>query len=566
MAQARIVITQAGVVGQPGRSRDDIVTGQPVILSNANDNGVTSWRWTLLSRPKGSAATLSNVVAAQPTFTPDVEGTYLVRLEVNQGLEGEVATALVAVRNPSVALGGVTYDTRYPAASENDEANWISNWANPGTPNDTGWWEDLDQWLHLLYATAAQVAGGGGGGGLTGFSNVGTGAGIGRSVTGATLDLRTITSSDGSLTVTENPDEVDLVVATVPLHAPTHEAGGSDPLTLENLATGETNTARVLVPDGSGGVVWTVDYAARFRFLPQQLTTTPPVLSIPAQADEGYTVADTAGAPSTVQVQLPAIGTLSPGRQVGIYLPVGNPQATVEFVAGDPSDLVADFDGNAAATATYVPGTFAAGGLIVLEAVQYTAGGAPSNVWVPRYDRRSAGAAAGTWDQVLTNGRFAVTQDPELQEPRKLVHGTASLAGGLVGGTSHETFRSAEWTSPGGSPPPLQDIGAAIADSTGKPNHYVVLTAVGHVGVRTGGSGAMTAVPFVLEEHWLLGSLVASYRKEGSAAFSAGSALETLFRYSGGQYTLAVRGSNTAGDVQYVAAHITVRELWGPNA
>jgi len=166
VAAANIVITQSGVRGAPGVSRDDIALfsgANPVVLSNADDNGVRGWRWTLLSVPRGSSAVLSNVVAAQPTLEPDIEGTYLIQLQVNEGLTGEVDTVAVAVRNAPITIGPDTFNTRYIASAETVEANWEAAWANPGNPNDTGWWEDLDQWLHLLQAVAGAIGGSGGG-------------------------------------------------------------------------------------------------------------------------------------------------------------------------------------------------------------------------------------------------------------------------------------------------------------------------------------------------------------------------------------------------------------------
>lgn len=42
----------------------------------------------------------------------------------------------------------------------------------------------------------------------------------------------------------------------VPAHAPTHSDGGSDPITVENLATAAVNTSFALKPDGAGGLVF----------------------------------------------------------------------------------------------------------------------------------------------------------------------------------------------------------------------------------------------------------------------------------------------------------------------
>ncbi len=154
MASANIVITQNSISGLPGKSRDDIVLGSQIRFSNANDNGVRSWRWVLISKPRFSSATLSNVVAAQPTLLPDVPGTYLVQLTVNEGLQGEVDRVEAVVRNVPVTVGAETFITRYIAAAEATEANFTVNFGAGPVPNTTGWWSDFDLWCRLIQALA----------------------------------------------------------------------------------------------------------------------------------------------------------------------------------------------------------------------------------------------------------------------------------------------------------------------------------------------------------------------------------------------------------------------------
>lgn len=52
--------------------------------SDANGD-VISYSWTLTSAPAGSAAALSDATSAQPTFQPDVAGTYVASLVVSDG-------------------------------------------------------------------------------------------------------------------------------------------------------------------------------------------------------------------------------------------------------------------------------------------------------------------------------------------------------------------------------------------------------------------------------------------------------------------------------------------------
>jgi hypothetical protein len=85
-----------------------------VSLSNFDNSGVTAWLWTLLDRPVGSAAVLTTPTMAASTFTADKEGTYLIRLSVNNNESTD--TAIAAVLN---TLTGI----RIPAAQERLEAS-----------------------------------------------------------------------------------------------------------------------------------------------------------------------------------------------------------------------------------------------------------------------------------------------------------------------------------------------------------------------------------------------------------------------------------------------------------
>ena len=70
------------VVSPDGQPVHDVVVGRPITLRNDDNSGVRAWRWTLLSKPEGSTA-LENPTSSKVNFTPDVAGTYVVRLQVN---------------------------------------------------------------------------------------------------------------------------------------------------------------------------------------------------------------------------------------------------------------------------------------------------------------------------------------------------------------------------------------------------------------------------------------------------------------------------------------------------
>lgn len=147
LGQASIVLDQTGLPpGTPGRSRNTGVAGVIVNARNNDNTNILRWRWSL-ARPRASAATLSSTQGPTTTFTPDVDGTYALTLTVNEGKAVQQRQVLLfAVKN---AAG-----KRFPAQGETTEANWNS--AYTGQPNETGWWEDIDE---ILRANQAVING-----------------------------------------------------------------------------------------------------------------------------------------------------------------------------------------------------------------------------------------------------------------------------------------------------------------------------------------------------------------------------------------------------------------------
>lgn len=119
MAQA--LITVNAVVG----SDDDVPINALVQLDNQNAGGEVSYAWLMLDRPPGSAAALSSASLQNPTFTPDIEGTYLIELTVNAGLGDQASNrVIVAVRQLKSML-------RVPAVGETTE-NGARGWDETG--------------------------------------------------------------------------------------------------------------------------------------------------------------------------------------------------------------------------------------------------------------------------------------------------------------------------------------------------------------------------------------------------------------------------------------------------
>ena len=64
-----------------------------------------TYQWTFVSKPSGSAAAFADATLATPTFTADLEGSYVIALVVNDGVESSVKdTVQVEVIQPQVTL------------------------------------------------------------------------------------------------------------------------------------------------------------------------------------------------------------------------------------------------------------------------------------------------------------------------------------------------------------------------------------------------------------------------------------------------------------------------------
>lgn len=94
-----------------------------VALDNLNTGGELTYNWSILDQPPGAADNLSAPTAQNPFFTPKKEGTYLLRLIVNQGLVSE--------QEDRVVCGVLQLKTlqRIPAAGETTEADSADGWA-----------------------------------------------------------------------------------------------------------------------------------------------------------------------------------------------------------------------------------------------------------------------------------------------------------------------------------------------------------------------------------------------------------------------------------------------------
>lgn len=92
-----------------------VVTGAVVTLdgsaSSDSSSGNLTYNWLFTSKPSESSATLSNVNAIKPTFSPDLNGSYVLSLIVNDGNMN--STAAIVTVTASNTAGAITFNTLY---------------------------------------------------------------------------------------------------------------------------------------------------------------------------------------------------------------------------------------------------------------------------------------------------------------------------------------------------------------------------------------------------------------------------------------------------------------------
>jgi hypothetical protein len=92
-------ILNAAPVANAGNNQI-VVRTATVTLSGASstdaNSDILAYRWTLTTRPTGSAAALSSATVVSPTFVADLAGVYVATLVVNDGkVDSNVATVAV---------------------------------------------------------------------------------------------------------------------------------------------------------------------------------------------------------------------------------------------------------------------------------------------------------------------------------------------------------------------------------------------------------------------------------------------------------------------------------------
>ena len=138
---ARALIEINTVVG----SNNDLPIDTLVQLSNSDNGGELTYLWEWIDKPEGSLAAFSDPAIENPTFTPDVEGTYLIRLTVNRTLATESVNKVIC------GVKQMKSGMRVPAAGETTEES-----------TSRGWARDLNRLLRILdsgYADPTVITG-----------------------------------------------------------------------------------------------------------------------------------------------------------------------------------------------------------------------------------------------------------------------------------------------------------------------------------------------------------------------------------------------------------------------
>ena len=116
----------------------NVSTGTLVTLngsgsSDANSDPLT-YIWSFTSKPGGSTATLSSAIVANPTFTADTSGSYVLSLVVSDGQVSSAADTVTVTAVNSVSLPDTGQTTGYTVTAGEDMDYAI----NPPSYTDNG--------------------------------------------------------------------------------------------------------------------------------------------------------------------------------------------------------------------------------------------------------------------------------------------------------------------------------------------------------------------------------------------------------------------------------------------
>lgn len=119
MSTINIIFQQNGDDNMSPGSRDDLSLNLPVTVLNQNPSGITSYLWQFIDIPDGSNATIDSAASSVIHFTPDIIGTYLIKLSINSGS---------IINSAAASIKTVHLNLRLPAAGETIEFG-VKGWS-----------------------------------------------------------------------------------------------------------------------------------------------------------------------------------------------------------------------------------------------------------------------------------------------------------------------------------------------------------------------------------------------------------------------------------------------------
>ncbi|MBW6512921.1 MAG: PKD domain-containing protein [Desulfuromonadaceae bacterium] len=113
-------ITNVAPIANAGANLS-VETGSVVTLNGGAtdaDGDLVTFLWEFMSRPSGSSSSLSSPISANPSFTADLDGSYVLLLTVNDGIESSPADMIVVISSSLNAT---------PVANAGADQNVVTN-------------------------------------------------------------------------------------------------------------------------------------------------------------------------------------------------------------------------------------------------------------------------------------------------------------------------------------------------------------------------------------------------------------------------------------------------------
>jgi hypothetical protein len=152
VARFTVALTLVPPINQPPMANagpaQSVFVQQTVTLdgraSSDTDGDPLTFQWSFVTTPTGSRATLSSPQTSQPTFVPDLPGTYMVQLLVNDGMVNSIPSTAAITANlfsPRFAYvtnisDGTCIDVHRRCHYRSTAAQWVCHRRDRSPPRD----------------------------------------------------------------------------------------------------------------------------------------------------------------------------------------------------------------------------------------------------------------------------------------------------------------------------------------------------------------------------------------------------------------------------------------------